>query len=215
MGSDIECQAIRELDLEPIMVKLMDKKSGEGWSLDRACAAEAEYRRFWFLIKNFPTEPAAPLGDVDTVWHYHILDTMKYARDCQTVFGYFLHHFPYAGLRGADDLAAHERLGERTRALHEKTFGRRYGTELTPLALPDPALERREAAFCAAPATQAIAFCAAPAAPELAFCAAPATPQLAFCAAPASPLGAADTSRHGHMDEFFSRRPTLTSHPAT
>jgi hypothetical protein len=69
---------------------------------------------------------AAPSMDVDTFWHYHILDTMKYARDCEEVFGYFLHHFPYVGLRGEDDLAAHERMGEHMAELYEQTFGQKY-----------------------------------------------------------------------------------------
>lgn len=117
---------INALDLEPIKVKLMHKESGEGWSLERANAIETEYRRFLFLMKQFPNEQTAPLVDVDTFWHYHILDTMKYAADCDAVFGYFLHHFPYIGLRGEDDLAAHERLGHRMQELYEATFGESY-----------------------------------------------------------------------------------------
>jgi hypothetical protein len=114
------------LDLEPIKVKLMHQESGEGWSLERANAAEFEYRRFLYLMKKFPQEQAAPSMEVDTFWHYHILDTLKYAEDCQAAFGYFLHHFPYMGLRGEDDLVAHQRVGERMRTLYEETFGQTY-----------------------------------------------------------------------------------------
>lgn len=118
--------AIAALDLDPIKVKLMHKESGEGWTLDQANAVEFEYRRFLYLMKKFPQEQTAPLFDVDTFWHYHILDTMKYAADCEQVFGYFLHHFPYIGLRGEDDVAAHHRVGERMRELYEATFGESY-----------------------------------------------------------------------------------------
>ncbi|MGZ3237075.1 MAG: glycine-rich domain-containing protein, partial [Burkholderiaceae bacterium] len=114
------------LDLEPIKVKLMHVESGEGWSLEKANAVEREYRRFLYLMKTFPTEQAAPLMDVDTFWHYHILDTQKYAVDCQAVFGFFLHHFPYIGLRGEEDLVAHERLGKRMAEIYEMTFGESY-----------------------------------------------------------------------------------------
>lgn len=117
---------IAALDLEPIKVKLMHQESGEGWTLEYANAVEHEYRRFLFLMKTFPHEQAAPLVDVDTFWHYHILDTLKYAADCDAVFGHFLHHFPYIGLRGADDLVAHERLGVRMQELYESTFGEAY-----------------------------------------------------------------------------------------
>ncbi|WP_205588317.1 glycine-rich domain-containing protein [Helicobacter vulpis] len=44
-----------------------------------------------------------PPKDVDAFWHYHILDTQKCAQDCQEIFGYFLHHFPYFGMRGDQD----------------------------------------------------------------------------------------------------------------
>lgn len=123
--------AIAALDLEPIKVKLMHRESGEGWSLDHVNAIEFEYRRFLYLMKRFPNEAAAPLQDIDTFWHYHILDTMKYAADCEAVFGYFLHHFPYIGLRGEDDLAAHARVGERMKELYEDTFGEAYAKGLS------------------------------------------------------------------------------------
>jgi hypothetical protein len=77
-------------------------------------------------MKMYPAEQTAPLFDVDTFWHYHILDTMKYAADCENVFGYFLHHFPYIGLRGEDDEAAHQHAGSRMQELYEATFGEAY-----------------------------------------------------------------------------------------
>jgi hypothetical protein len=121
-----DLHAIAALDLEPIKVKLMHEESGEGWTLERANAVEFEYRRFLILMKKFPNEQTAPLVDVDTFWHYHILDTMKYAADCEAVFGHFLHHFPYIGLRGEDDEAAHIRVGLRMKELYEDTFGEDY-----------------------------------------------------------------------------------------
>lgn len=130
MNSYSECKEIVELDLDPIKVKLMHEESGEGWTLEQASVVETEYRRFLYLMKIFPNEMAAPSMDVDTFWHYHILDTMKYAHDCQQVFGFFLHHFPYAGLRGDNDLVAHEKLGERMVELYEQTFGETYRANL-------------------------------------------------------------------------------------
>ena len=127
--------AIAALDLEPIKVKLMHKESGEGWTLERANAIEFEYRRFLYLMKQYPHEQTAPLVDVDTFWHYHILDTMKYALDCDAVFGHFLHHFPYIGLRGEDDEAAHIRVGLRMKQLYEDTFGEDYVRAAAPAAI--------------------------------------------------------------------------------
>lgn len=119
-------KTIFELDLDPIKVKLMHKESGERWSREQADSVEFEYRRFLCLMKLYPHEQTAPLFDVDIFWHYHILDTMKYAADCQQIFGYFLHHFPYVGLRGDDDEAAHHRVGLRMQELYEATFNEAY-----------------------------------------------------------------------------------------
>jgi len=126
MDTNDSFKAIADLNLDAIKVKLMHRESGEGWSLEKANAVEFEYRRFLILMKQFPEEETAPLMDVDTFWHYHILDTLKYAADCEQIFGYFLHHFPYIGLRGEDDEAAHHRVGERMKQLYEQTFGEDY-----------------------------------------------------------------------------------------
>jgi hypothetical protein len=118
-------KSVLDLDLDPIKVKLMHKQSGEGWDLAKANAVEVEYKRFLHLSKEYPNELIAPTEDVDTFWHYHILDTMKYAADCDAAFGYFLHHFPYVGLRG-DDEAEQVRSAERMRELYESVFGTPY-----------------------------------------------------------------------------------------
>ena len=158
---------INALDLDPIKVKLMHKESGEGWSLEHVNAIELEYRRFLMLMKKFPHEQTAPLVDVDTFWHYHILDTMKYAADCEAVFGYFLHHFPYIGMRGEDDEAELARIGQRMKELYEAEFGVAY--------------LRSEPAFCGA--AEANAFCGAAEVQANAFCGAAEVQANAFCGA--------------------------------
>src|SRR3954454_15487898 len=97
--------AIQTLDLEPIKVKLMDAEEGQGWSRQYVDQMELAYRRFLTLIVKYPEQTIAPNKDVDKFWHGHILDTMKYAEDCERVFGFFLHHFPYFGMRGEEDAA--------------------------------------------------------------------------------------------------------------
>lgn len=192
MTSYDQCSAIAELDLEPIKFKLMHK---EGWTPEQAEAVEREYRRFLFLMKIYPQDAAAPLEDVDTFWHYHILDTMKYARDCETVFGYFLHHFPYVGLCAEAGPDVLEQMGERMRELYEVTFGQSYRRQTSQLqgqAVPSPASD------------PALAYCAAPARPRSAGAGPMSRPRdtnVAYCAAPARPLASVS-----------SRRPHLTGH---
>jgi hypothetical protein len=128
--------AFNELDLEPIKQKLMHRKAGKGWAKERAEAVEREYRRFLYLAKTFPDAPLAPVVDVDEFWHYHILDTKKYAADCERVFGYFLHHFPYAGMRGKEDEEALQRVGNQTGAMYEQMFGENYAANMSSMGKP-------------------------------------------------------------------------------
>ena len=164
-------KAVMEIDLEPIKTKLMHVASGEGWSLDKANAVEKEYRRFLCLMKLFPEEDTAPLVDVDTFWHYHILDTMKYAIDCEQAFGYFLHHYPHIGL--GDSAAEDQRRlesGDRMRELYEATFGEPYAGWSTGHIEADarPAAPAHEALDAhASGKASAIAFSAGPSRDQL------------------------------------------------
>ena len=151
MTSTAAFDAIAQLDLEPIKTKLMHVASGEGWSRAKVDAMDTEYRRFLYLMHCFPHEETAPTVDVDTFWHYHILDTMKYAADCQQVFGYFLHHHPYLGM-GADDAGAEQRGAERMRQLYEATFGEHYvsgaAAAYCMIRPGDKQAEGAQAAYC-------------------------------------------------------------------
>lgn len=84
------CHTIAELDLAPIERRLAKK----GWSRGRIKNAVHGYRSFLQLAADEPDREMTPDVDVDAVWHEHILDTQKYADDCNTMFGYYLHHIP-------------------------------------------------------------------------------------------------------------------------
>ena len=121
--------AIQALDLEPIKTKLMDADEGQGWSREVADRMAVAYQRFLTLLVTHPETTVAPSKEIDKVWHAHILDTMKYAEDCQRVFGYFLHHFPYFGLRGAEDAAQLVQAGDDMARLYEQEFGEAMPSE--------------------------------------------------------------------------------------
>jgi len=123
MTTQTDFAAIAALDLDRIKTKLCHVESGEGWSRARADAAEVEYRRFLYLMKTYPTEQTVPSVEVDTFWHYHILDTVQYAADCHAAFGYFLHHDPVVGLDDEND--APERA--RGAALMDTLYARHFG----------------------------------------------------------------------------------------
>ena len=112
---------IDELDLGPIKVKLM-RPDGENWSLEQVSEVEKWYKRFLCLSRKHPTVSIVPTKPIDIFWHYHILDTLKYSEDCQNIFGYFLHHFPYFGMRGDEDAKNFEQAFNHTKELFSREF---------------------------------------------------------------------------------------------
>jgi len=207
MSTNTEFSVFEALDLTPIKMKLMHAESGEGWSERRANAVEAEYRRFLFLMKKYPDDGASPTVDVDTFWHYHILDTMKYARDCEATFGFFLHHYPYVGMGAGADDGERERAGERMREIYEAEFGVVIKGDAAWCAFPGKqATQAGDTAWCAFPGKHAAqagdaAWCAFPGkqaiqAGDATWCAAPGKQaaragDTAWCAAPGKAAQAA------------------------
>ena len=114
---------IATIDFSMVKLKLMDTEEGEGWSADQCDGVEREYRRYLALSRQYPDKAVVPSKVVDAFWHYHILDTQAYADDCDRVFGYFLHHYPYFGMRGEQDAQALGAAYDETLALYESHFG--------------------------------------------------------------------------------------------
>jgi hypothetical protein len=94
------------LDFTMLKQKLVEER---GWTLEFCEEVQALYVRFLALNIRYPERKICPTGPIDEFWHAHILDTRAYAQDCELLFGRFLHHFPYFGLRGEADRAALER----------------------------------------------------------------------------------------------------------
>lgn len=205
--------ALEALDLDQIKMKLMHVESGEGWTALRADLVEVEYRRFLFLMRKYPDAQASPTVDVDTFWHYHILDTMKYARDCEAVFGYFLHHHPYVGIGADADESDHVAGGERMRAIYEAEFGAGAAANdaFAYCSSPGKPVDAVNAAFayCSSPGKPRLAanaadyaYCSSPARPAdaaYAYCSSPGKPaanaaEFAYCSSPAQPGKAVDAA---------------------
>jgi hypothetical protein len=98
---------------------------------------------------KFPDESIAPTKDVDKFWHGHILDTLKYAEDCQNVFGYFLHHFPYFGMRGEEDAANLRAASANMHAIYEREFGETLPSDAAFCMAARPSM-KSDTAFCMA-----------------------------------------------------------------
>jgi hypothetical protein len=97
----------QSLDLNPIKYKLMKDKD---WTLERANQVEPQYKAFLFLIGSKVKAEFVPTFDIDEMWHTHILDTRKYMMDCALHFGAYIHHYPYLGMKDADDRSRAETL---------------------------------------------------------------------------------------------------------
>ncbi len=141
---------IESLDLEPIKFKIGHKEDGFGWTSEHTDRIELAYRRFLVLLAKYPELQIAPTRDIDAFWHAHILDTRKYAADCERVFGGFVHHYPYLGL-----------LGDRDKA--EQAANALYGLFVSEFGEEVPSNARgAAAAWCAGepPMNKAAAWCA-------------------------------------------------------
>ena len=116
-------KSISKLDMDPIVVKLIDSEEGPGWNKVDALKAVEEYRKYLHLCKKHTSSTIVPCKKVDTVWHYHILDTLKYDEDCHRILGKFLHHFPYFGMRGKKDAKNLNEAWSNTVKLYISEFG--------------------------------------------------------------------------------------------
>ena len=164
--------AIEALDLGPIKFKAMQREDGCGWSAEHADKVEIAYKRYLTLHAKYPEMTLPPDQDTDRFWHMHILDTRKYAADCEATFGHFLHHFPYLGLRGEEDARALQTAFAEMQRLYAEEFGE-----------PMPgSRDGEQAAWCAVEPTAKAAWCAVEPTAKAAWCAVEPTAEAAWCA---------------------------------
>lgn len=125
-------EQIDAIDLSMVKLKLMDEEEGQGWSKEHVDHVEKRYRRYLMMLRLSPFGDAVPTRDIDLFWHQHILDTRAYANDCERVFGEFIHHFPYFGMRGEEDAANLNSSFEATKELYFQLFGESYCEDSSP-----------------------------------------------------------------------------------
>jgi hypothetical protein len=119
-----ELERVEELlDLSNVRMKLADTEEGPGLGAERLDLMEREYRKFLALHLAFPDAEIVPCKLVDQIWHRHILDTAAYRVDCDALFGEFLDHFPYFGMRGEADAQALEDAYADTLERYRAAFG--------------------------------------------------------------------------------------------
>jgi hypothetical protein len=124
--SSIYMEDILSINFDMIKMKLQDKEDGLGWSPEQCNEAEAEYTKFLALKRTYPNTDIVPHKAIDDFWHQHILDTEKYAADCDLIFGQFLHHYPYFGIKDEQDRQDLIDAFEETKRLYFENFGKPY-----------------------------------------------------------------------------------------
>lgn len=153
-------QAIDELEFDRIKAKLLHRKEGR-WTPGTVMRAERGYRQFLKLSAKYPSVAIVPGEEVDQFWHAHILDTQRYASDCERLFGYVLHHNPYVGIDGADDEAHLQDLAAATGELMAQEFGTASKADEPAYCAITPGLEAKPAYCAITPGAEAKpAYCA-------------------------------------------------------
>jgi len=118
---------IESMDFSKVREKLCSKDPllCRQWTALEVEIAVQYYKNFLFLNKKYLSEyPVLPPPlEVDEIWHHHILDTRAYTQDCNKIFGYYFHHYPYFGTRGPADRENLDIAFELVQTLHHQEFG--------------------------------------------------------------------------------------------
>ena len=114
--------AVDQIDLTPVNTKLRHDDP-QRWTDEILAETELNYRRFLALNAAFPGATLSVNELLDDYWHQHILDTRKYAADCETIFGEFLHHYPYFGLADEQEWQANLDTFAYTQQIWQEAFG--------------------------------------------------------------------------------------------
>jgi hypothetical protein len=195
--------AIQTLDLETVKLRVMDIELGKGWNREYADSIELAYKNYLTMLVKYDAEDIMLSKDVDEFWHTHILHTMKYADDCQKMFGNFLHHNPQTRERSPADIENRAALAEKTRRLYQQEFGNAQAADIAwaggiiksaKTAYCDASVRPNKAAYCdAAVRADKAAYCDASVRPnKAAYCdAAARADKAAYCDASVRPNKAA------------------------
>ncbi|ANJ96313.1 hypothetical protein ADP72_14110 [Serratia plymuthica] len=120
---------IDSMDFSMLKFKLtqVDPLVSRVWSSDEFCLTEQYYKNFLYLNKKYGREVKVivPSLAIDEFWHHHILDTRSYITDCNHIFGYYFHHYPYFGMRSDEDYKNLNEAFEITQIIYEEEFGER------------------------------------------------------------------------------------------
>lgn len=114
--SDNLAAKISQIDLNRIHENLRRK---ERWSDQKIKQNTSEYRKFLYLLGKHGGILVPWTDDMDTVWHYHMLDSKLYRKHCEELFGRYIDHDPLL----SNSESEHRQSFERTKQLYIQEFG--------------------------------------------------------------------------------------------
>lgn len=139
-------QKIQKLDLELVKDRCRISAHGYGWSKEKCEQIELLYKRFLYM-SHTSKESTVPSFEVDCIWHMHILDTMKYHKDCNELFGEYFHHYDILPNNATSYPSSSSKLGakklknmfDQSQVLETKAFGETsFECDKTPGPCLDP-----------------------------------------------------------------------------
>lgn len=123
-------------DFSLAIEKILDTKGGE-WTRVRAEKAVHNYKRYMAVTKALGGLQMVPNGDIDEIWHMHILDTRAYVDDCNALFGEYLHHYPYFGMLSEENRQQWLQVQSLSTSLWAQLFDEPlYGVDSVPQKCP-------------------------------------------------------------------------------
>jgi len=125
MSQSIETtDAIEQIRFDLIRWKMENSPGNCAISSEESELAIEEYKRFLTLKQDNPEVSMAPTNLMDEVWHFHILDTKRYAADCERLFGRLFHHSPsYGPHESTERQASLAESFERMSSLYLERYG--------------------------------------------------------------------------------------------
>ena len=113
---------IDSINFSMVIDKIVSTKKWKRKDVEKICEL---YRHFLYITKKYHQEhdQLPPSEEIDEFWHNHILDTHKYIKDCDAIFGKYLHHYPYFGIDGKSNEQDLQNAFEKMQEIHEKEFG--------------------------------------------------------------------------------------------
>jgi hypothetical protein len=87
---------------------------------------ERRYRMFLRLCQKYPAMHLSPTGDIDEVWHLHMLHPQAYYDDCMRIFGGILDHNPGFGLASEEEWGQLKAQFGAVEELWAKEYGESY-----------------------------------------------------------------------------------------